>query len=195
MYPLNTIHSLYVPAMRKLTRDDWIEAGLNTLDLEGHSGVSAERVARRLNVTRGSFYHHFRSREDFVRALLSAWEQDYTDRMLDYAAQGAGPAQVLKRYIHIAADKQPNREVAIRAWALHDPVVAEYQTRVDARRLAFAIRTSKSAFLLPKHSEIVGEMVHLCFIGGQQSGVRHNAARFANLLGDALALFRQRSRL
>ncbi|MCX5472540.1 TetR/AcrR family transcriptional regulator [Alcaligenes nematophilus] len=180
--------------MRKLTRDDWIEAGLNNLDLEGHSGVSAERVARRLNVTRGSFYHHFCSREDFVRALLSAWEQDYTERMLDYAAQGAGPTQVLKRYIHIAADKQPNREVAIRAWALHDPVVAEYQTRVDARRLAFAISTSKSAFLLPKHSEIVGEMVHLCFIGGQQSGVRHNAARFANLLGDALALFRPRSR-
>lgn len=180
--------------MRKLTRDDWIEAGLKTLDLEGHTGVSGERVARRLNVTRGSFYHHFRGREDFVRALLSSWEQDYTDRMLEYAAQGAGPVEVLKRYMHIAADKQPDRELAIRAWALHDPVVAEYQARVDARRLAFAIKTSKSAFLLPRHSEIVGEVVHLCFIGGQQSGVRHNPSRFGSLLGGALDLFRQRFR-
>lgn len=181
--------------MRKLTRDDWIEAGLKTLDLEGYTGVSGERVARRLNVTRGSFYHHFRNREDFVRALLSTWEHDYTACMLDYAAQGQGAVEVLKRYIHIAADKQPNREVAIRAWALHDPLVAEYQARVDATRLAFAIKTSKSAFLLPKYSEIVGEMAHLFFIGGQQSGVRHNAARFGSLLGGALEMFRKRSRV
>lgn len=57
--------------MKKLTRDDWIEAGLKTLDLEGYTAISGERLARRLNVTRGSFYHHFRSREDFMRALLS----------------------------------------------------------------------------------------------------------------------------
>ena len=178
--------------MKKLTRDDWIEAGLKTLDLEGYTAISGERLARRLNVTRGSFYHHFRSREDFIRALLSTWEEDYTARMLEYAAQGQGPVDVLRRYMHIAADKQPNREVAIRAWALHDPLVAEYQVRVDATRQAFAIKTSQRAFPLSKYSETVGEIAHLCFIGGQQSGVRHNAARFGNLLGNALDLFTTR---
>ena len=178
--------------MRTLTREDWIAAGLETLDQEGYIQVSGERVARRLNVTRGSFYHHFRNREDFVRALLSAWEEDYTVRMLDYAAKGSGPVQVLKRYVHIAADKQPNREVAIRAWALHDPLVAEYQARVDATRLAFAIKTSEASFLPSKQAQLVGEMAHLLLIGGQQAGVRHNAARFTGLVNNALNLFHRR---
>ncbi|MCW1248114.1 TetR/AcrR family transcriptional regulator, partial [Pseudomonas sp. SAICEU22] len=49
--------------MEKLTRNRWISAGFEALDQVGHIGVSAESLARRLNVTRGSFYHHFRNRE------------------------------------------------------------------------------------------------------------------------------------
>lgn len=109
--------------MRKLTRNHWVAAGFEALDQIGHMGVSAESLSRRLNVTRGSFYHHFRNREDFVRTLLAAWEEDYTGRMLAYAAQGRSAGEILKRYLSIAAEKQPGREVSIRAWSLHDPLV------------------------------------------------------------------------
>lgn len=76
-----------------LTRDHWIAAGLNALDNDGDAGISAERLARRLNVTRGSFYHHFRSRNEFVHALLAAWEADYADRMLAHAVAFARRVQ------------------------------------------------------------------------------------------------------
>ncbi|EMU8997524.1 TetR/AcrR family transcriptional regulator [Providencia rettgeri] len=44
--------------MKKLTRTSWINAGFNILDNEGYTRCSVERVARKLDVTRGSFYHH-----------------------------------------------------------------------------------------------------------------------------------------
>ena len=53
--------------MPRTTRTRWIEAGFELLDMYGADGVSAERLARRLNVTRGAFYHHFSSRNDYVR--------------------------------------------------------------------------------------------------------------------------------
>ncbi|UCP11932.1 TetR/AcrR family transcriptional regulator [Pseudomonas sp. MM213] len=175
--------------MGKLTRNHWIAAGFEALDQIGHSGVSAESLSRRLNVTRGSFYHHFRNREDFVRTLLAAWEEDYTERMLTYAAQGRSAGEILKRYLSIAAEKQPGREVSIRAWSLHDPLVGEFQQRVDTRRLDFAIRTCRRLVPLPGEAEVIGRVAHLCLIGGQQAGLRRDAARFNSFLSRAFSLF------
>ncbi|MDV6903793.1 TetR/AcrR family transcriptional regulator [Pseudomonas aeruginosa] len=176
--------------MKKLTRNHWVAAGLEALDQEGHTGVSAENLARRLNVTRGSFYHHFRNREDFVRTLLAKWEEDYTERMLAYAAQGRSATETLMRYLSIAAEKQPGREVAIRAWSLIDPLVAEFQQRVDATRLAFAVRTSRRWVRTPGHAEIIGQAAHLCLIGGQQAGLRRDAGRFNGFMQHAFTLFK-----
>jgi len=164
--------------MSKLTRHDWIAVGFDTLDGVGYGRISAESLARRLNVTRGSFYHHFRNREDFVRALLIVWEEEYTARMIAYAPDGRSVGDTLTRYLHIAANKRPGREVAIRAWALHDPLVAQFQQRVDASRLAFAIKTSCRLVGMPGEAEIMGLAAHLCLIGGQQAGLRRDAERF-----------------
>jgi AcrR family transcriptional regulator len=174
--------------MRTLTRHHWIAAGLDALDQEGHGGLSAESLARRLNVTRGSFYHHFRNRDDFVRALLTRWEEDDTAQALAYAAQGRGARDTLLRYLGRAADQQPGREVAIRAWALHDPLVAGFQQRVDATRLAFAIETCREVTGLPGYAELIGQAAHLCLIGGRQTGLRYDAARFAGFMQQALTL-------
>lgn len=175
--------------MRKLTRNHWVAAGFEALDQVGHTGVSAESLARRLNVTRGSFYHHFRNREYFVRTLLAAWEEDYTGRMLAYAVEGRSAGETLKRYLSIAAEKQSGREVSIRAWSLHDPLVAEFQQRVDARRLAFAIGTCRRLVHAPGEAEVIGQVAHLCLIGGQQTGLRRDAARFNSFLKRAFSLF------
>lgn len=175
--------------MGKLTRNHWIAAGLEALDHEGHAGVSAESLARRLNVTRGSFYHHFRNREDFLRALLGRWEEDYTQRMLAYAAQGRSAREILMRYLSIAAGKEPGREVAIRAWALIDPVVAEFQQRVDATRLAFAVESCRRLGRMPGQAELIAQAAHLCLIGGQQAGLRRDASCFNGFLQRAFSLF------
>lgn len=171
-----------------LTRDQWIAAGFDALDQEGYLGVSAERLARRLNVTRGSFYHHFRSKEDFVRTLLVQWESDYTDRMLAYAAEGRTLDDVLARYLVVAADKRPQREIEIRAWARQDPLVAEYQERVDRTRLSFAISVCSARIDNPVDAELIARFAHLCLIGGQQTGHRNQPSDFSRLARTALTL-------
>ncbi|MGG4774670.1 TetR/AcrR family transcriptional regulator [Paenalcaligenes sp. Me52] len=172
--------------MTTLTRHHWIEAGFHALEHNGHAGVSAENLARRLNVTRGSFYHHFRSKSDYVTALLSYWEEDYTHRMLAYASQGTNSADTLLRYVDIASEKRPHIEVAIRAWSLIDPLVASFQKRVDQTRLDFAVNTSQRWGASPALANLIGQAAHLCLIGGQQTGLRHDAPRFTGFVQQAL---------
>ncbi|AWD20722.1 hypothetical protein B6K69_02825 [Fuscovulum blasticum] len=58
----------------QLGREDWIEAGLELLARGGPSALRVGAAARRLAVTRGSFYCHFRDRAAWRDALLAYWE-------------------------------------------------------------------------------------------------------------------------
>ncbi|MGO3892145.1 MAG: TetR/AcrR family transcriptional regulator [Paenalcaligenes sp.] len=172
--------------MGTLTRQHWIAAGFTALEQEGHSGISAENLARRLNVTRGSFYHHFRHKDDYVNALLTQWEADYTQAMLAYAARGTSSADTLLRYLDIASEKLPHVEVAIRAWSLVNPVVAIFQKRVDQTRLDFALRTSRRWAPTPAVATLIAQTAHLCLIGGQQTGLRQDRSGFSGFIKQAL---------
>lgn len=67
----------------QLTRDDWIVAALHALLAEGIEAVQITRLARDLNVTRGSFYWHFKSRQDLLDGILAEWRARNTGIMID----------------------------------------------------------------------------------------------------------------
>ena len=48
----------------RLSADDWAQAALEQIAEQGVAAVAVEPLARRLGVTKGSFYWHFPSRED-----------------------------------------------------------------------------------------------------------------------------------
>ena len=53
---------------------DWIRAATARLAQEGIEAVRVEVLARDLLVSKGSFYWHFRDREDLLNSVLSHWE-------------------------------------------------------------------------------------------------------------------------
>lgn len=172
--------------MGKLTHESWLQAGLKALDGPGHGAVSVQSLARRLNVTRGSFYHHFATRGDFVDQLMLRWEHDYTIAVLADACSVRDPAARLQRYIVIAARLHPGREVAIRAWAAREPRVQSVLRRVEAQRMAFA-RDAAEALLsqsaAPAAVEAFARLAYLGFIG-MQHAAREGDPQFARFFAD-----------
>lgn len=147
----------------------WITAGLRLLDENGAQGISIERLARRLDVTRGSFYHHFANRAEFVHALLDEWENDYTVRVLSSITDCDDVRERLRRYLEMTAHMSSEREVAIRAWAKREAIVAEVVRRVDSARLAFSIESCSMILPGRNDAELFGWICHLSAVGGQHS--------------------------
>lgn len=172
-------------AKPKNGRARWIAAGLCQLDEVGAQGVSIEKLARRLAVTRGSFYHHFVNRGEFVRALLAEWESDYTVRVLSAISDCRDPRERLGRYLEITRHMSSGREVAIRAWAKRETIVAEVVRRVDVARLAFSIESCATILPDSRDAELFGWICHLSAVGGQHSlAVEHATSEsFAQFLG------------
>jgi AcrR family transcriptional regulator len=75
-------------ARRRLSREDWAKAGYQALCSRGLSAVAVEPLARRLGVTKGSFYWHFADRDALLVAVFERWELGERER-LDAAAGGS----------------------------------------------------------------------------------------------------------
>lgn len=161
------------PAARgPLTPESWIDAATEVLVDHGIDSVRVDVLATRLAVTRGSFYHHFRDREELLRRVLQAWREATTEqltRRLETA--GADAVAQLRDVISLpfrgrSAARAARIELAIRAWARRDAMVRQVVDEGDARRigyiaqifsaLGFAIHEARGrAFLL--YSYVVAE--------------------------------------
>jgi AcrR family transcriptional regulator len=121
----------------RLDREDWITAAFKRLGAGGVDAVRVEPLAKDLGVTKGSFYWHFRDRDDLLAALLEAWQARETDHYIAAAeAEGGQPGARLRRLFRmILADRAALApELAIRDWARHDTRTADAVLAIDTRR-------------------------------------------------------------
>ena len=129
-------------ARTALTPETWIEAATEVLVDQGIDHVRVDVLATQLGVTRGSFYWHFRDREDLLRRVLQAW-RDRATVALTRRLESARPDP--REQLHDAASlpfrgraaaKAARIELAIRAWARRDEMAREAVDEADSARLA-----------------------------------------------------------
>ena len=126
-----------------LTPEAWIDAATDVLVDRGIDHVRVDVLATQLGVTRGSFYWHFRDREDLLRRVLEAWRNRATVRLtrrLSLASQDAR-AQ-LRDVISLphrgrSAARAARIELAIRAWARRDQMARAAVDEADQQRIAY----------------------------------------------------------
>ena len=73
--------------MTRLNKTAWFEQGFNLLKAGGAAELTIENLTKRLNITKGSFYHHFKSRQDYSEKLLEFWEEKQTFDIFEISKQ------------------------------------------------------------------------------------------------------------
>lgn len=51
-------------------KEVWIDLGYGIFAREGYQALKIERLAKKMGISKSSFYHHFADREVFIQALL-----------------------------------------------------------------------------------------------------------------------------
>ncbi len=126
----------------RLSPADWIIAGFRALSAEGPDALKAERLARDLGTTKGSFYWHFKDVPAFKAQMLSYWFDEAFTAVTRVVETEGPAAERLYRLAEIAATEDTlhggaQMEPAIRAWARSDPAVAEAVRKIDSQRLHY----------------------------------------------------------
>lgn len=122
----------------KVTREDWLRAALVALAETGVSGVAVDPIARRLGVTRGSFYWYFKDRAALLAEALELWEIEATLQFIEDLTDIDDPVERMRALLFRALtdDEIAGLEPAIVAHA-SNPVVRVVLERVNRRRLDY----------------------------------------------------------
>lgn len=128
------------PPRTTLDRPAWIKGALEALAEEGFAGLRIEVLARRLKVTKGSFYWHFKDRQDLLATVLDTWKEGRIRDVLKQAKARPGGEREKIFYLLDTYSTTRNRrgiliELAMREWAQRDPAAAAIVREVDAVRL------------------------------------------------------------
>ena len=124
--------------MDNLNKTDWLELALKELAAHGYGALKAQRLAKLLNVTRGSFYHHFKNIDDFNASLIQYWTEQTTEPLVRDVERLDTPSAALDNLLQQALRSGAVLERAVRSWATVDQHVGEMVNKIDQQRISFA---------------------------------------------------------
>ena len=138
------------PSRESLTPEVWLDAAIDLLENEGIDAVRVDVLAKRLGVTRGSFYWHFKDRDELLYGILKSWRLAATEnltRRLESAS--SDPREQLQDVLTLpfrgrSAARASRIELAIRAWARRDSMAKHAVDEADAARIAYIAQVFSS---------------------------------------------------
>ena len=124
---------------KRITKDQWLQAALDSLLEHGVHGISIERLAQNLDTSKSGFYWHFNNKDDLLESILTYWESEFTDTVIKSSTQQ--PESAEKKLLQISdmiMDHQLGRyDMALRTWGNEDNGVRKRINKTDRKRLAY----------------------------------------------------------
>jgi AcrR family transcriptional regulator len=182
--PLRRLKRPDKPPMRD--RGDWVRVAREALISKGIEQVRVEPLAKMLNVTAGSFYHHFRNRKELLDELLKDWERFNSSALVDAVRQA--PADPDAQYWAISnawvSEERyiPAYDAAVRAWAHTSPHVAECVRKVDDERIALVQEIFEGFGYDPLRAFIRARIMYFHQVGYQAMNVVESGERRRELM-------------
>ncbi len=177
----------------KVPASSWLAAARGMLIDEGIDAVKVNRLADRLGVSRGGFYHHFADRDELLAGLLRVWRRDVV-----FVQDGPAPGDPHAALIRIEAvvehllraDGYDARfDLAVRAWAQADARAARAVRHADATRLAALACILRGLGCADDEAEVRARVFYLhqvgyCLIDPHEAGAtrREHVATYIEIL-------------
>jgi len=124
----------------KIKREAWIHEAFSALADGGVEGIKVEVLAKRLKVTKGGFYWHFKTRNELLEVMLDHWQKGRIQAIHKQVETGKPATQILQDLLELYTDHSNPRgkaiELAVRDWARNSAQAAATVLLVDDERLA-----------------------------------------------------------
>ncbi|MFK8010424.1 MAG: TetR/AcrR family transcriptional regulator [Marinicellaceae bacterium] len=144
----------------------WLKLGIKTIDQYGLAELKINELCQKLAVTKGSFYHWFKSKSDYEMQLLEFWKQRFTSTFIENAETGKDDREKLSLLGRQCIDGAINGnrlEFEINAWSfknakVKDFVYSVYKTRYEyLEKLLSGIYSDKTE--IKRHALILYSLV------------------------------------
>jgi|JI10StandDraft_1071094.scaffolds.fasta_scaffold03062_11 AcrR family transcriptional regulator len=165
----------------RLSATDWAQGALAMIAEQGVSAVAVEPLARRLGVTKGSFYWHFPSREALLRASLEFWEQNELEDVFARLEGITDPRERLEELFRRVGSEAPTHAIYSELLkALDHPVVQPVMQRVTQRRTDWLSLAYRQVGLPRNEAQQRARLTHAAYVGFLQMSLQLRQPRMSH---------------
>ncbi|HEU4772948.1 MAG TPA: TetR/AcrR family transcriptional regulator [Lysobacter sp.] len=162
----------------RLSADDWAQAAIDLIAEQGVSAVAVEPLARRLGVTKGSFYWHFPSRDALLVAALERWEKMEQETVFGQLEAVADPRERLRALFSMVAHEYKAHIIYSELLkALDHPAVQPVIGRVSERRLEYLTASFRQAGLGRDDARNRARLAYAAYVGFLQLNLQLKQTR------------------
>src|SRR5262245_33253465 len=169
---------------KRLTAQDWIDFGLITLAREGFDTLKADILARKLKVSRGSFYWHFRDLGTFHAKVIERWRQTATEAIIADVERFASSEERVEALLRHAFGHSGGLEMRVRAWADNNADAARALKEVDRRRQWYIERLLIAAGVTKQRAATRTQLLYWTYLGAALSGSRLTGERLDGMVAE-----------
>ena len=162
----------------RLSADDWAQAALDLIAEQGVAAVAVEPLARRLGVTKGSFYWHFPSREALLQAALERWESVEQEAVFGALERVPDPRERLRALFQMVAHEYQSHVIySALLKALDHAAVQPVIDRVSKRRLDYLAASFRQTGLGREDALHRARLTYAAYVGFLQLNLQLHQAR------------------
>jgi len=152
---------------QNLSADDWAQAALDAMAAGGLEAVAVEPLARRLRVTKGSFYWHFDSRAALLRAALKSWERQ-SEGLIRAAQKTLDPYERIVGLFERSSIGDKAGHLYLKMSASDDAWANETARRICARWLSYLAACYRALGLSESEAQNWATLTYAAYLGNQQ---------------------------
>ena len=162
----------------RLSAEDWAQAALDLIAEQGVAAVAVEPLARRLGVTKGSFYWHFPSRDALLQAALERWEAVEQEMVFGKLEAVSDPRERLRALFQLVAHEFKSHIVYSELLkALDHPTVSPVIGRVSQRRFEWLAASFRQAGLSRTDAQHRARLAYAAYVGFLQLNMQLHQQR------------------
>lgn len=165
----------------RLSADDWAQGALDQIAEAGVAGLAVEPLARRLGVTKGSFYWHFPSRDALLRAAIERWERFELEEVFARLEGIADPRErLLQLFRRVAHEAKSHIIYSELLKALDHPLVQPVMERVSKRRMDYLQLAFRQVGMNRQHAIQRARLTYAAYVGFLQLSLQLRQPRLGH---------------
>jgi AcrR family transcriptional regulator len=168
----------------RLTARAWIDFALATLARGGVEALKADVLARKLGVSRGSFYWHFSDLAAFHAKVIERWRETTTETIIADLEHYGSAEQRLDALLRRAFGHNAELEVHMRTWAETNAAAARALSEVDHRRREYIERMLVEAGIAPPLAATRAQLLYWTYLGAALSRSKLAGKRLERIVSE-----------
>jgi AcrR family transcriptional regulator len=169
---------------KRLSAQDWIEFALLTLAREGFEALKADVLARKLGVSRGSFYWHFADLRSFHAKVIEFWKEAATEAIIADVERHQSSEERLDALLRHAFGHGARVEIRMRAWADSNPDAAQALNDIDHRRRAYIQQLLTEMGVEQSLAATRAKLLYWVYLGAALSGSEVSGDRLDRVVAE-----------